>query len=347
MLRNIHNLTVCCMGASFIASCAATPNVETGYYDAKASVVIKFTQTAKCKTVNNQQILIRETDFSVTPSYSANRTETAYHTLKFSKLDGFLTNTDVTVTYYDDGRLKGLNTKQAGQAGPIIKSIVDLAAAIAKAAAPTPAKDDCDFLSAMSSDPVTVVYEGKSSFDENDKIIELTPKNISKTVLENNLNTIFDVPSVDYAVDKATSCSAKSDYQRQACDLSTSKRGHYPLSLVQPALVTLNLNVNDDEYGTSKVLVPQLGKSYTLPVPKAPLFGENRFGLALSEAGTPTSIGYGASSGIAEVFTGATSVAGAVGGASTAEKAAAVKAEADLIAQQKRLVRCRADDANC
>jgi len=347
MMGILQKVVLTALVATCATACAGTPNVMTGYYESKATVAVKFAQTAKCKTVSGQEVLIRETDFTVTPSYSANIKKSAYHSLDLSKLDGFLANTDVTVTYYDDGRLKSLNTKQTGQAGPIIKSIIELAAGLAKNVPGTPDPTQCQYLRGISSDPVTVIYSGRGSFEPGEDEIKLEPQNFSKDVLSQKLNTIFQNPSIDYVDTQPEPCSGPGDYRRLACYTNQSSKGTYPLQLTQPALVTLNLNLDGKDYATSSVFVPQLGKPYTLPVPKAPLFGENRFGIVLSVAGTPASIGYGASSGIADAITGATAIASAADGSSAAEKAAALKAESDLIAQQQRLVRCRTDATTC
>ncbi|MEC7289170.1 MAG: hypothetical protein VXW22_03640, partial [Pseudomonadota bacterium] len=77
------------------------------------------------------------------------------------------------------------------------------------------------------------------------------------------------------------------------------------------------------------------------------LFGANRFEIELSDSGIPTTLGFGVDSGVAATVTAANSVVTTAQGQSIAEQAAETKAEADLIAQQQRLIRCQANRETC
>lgn len=93
-------------------------------------------------------------------------------------------------------------------------------------------------------------------------------------------------------------------------------------------------------------LVAQHGETYTLPIPRARLFGKQVFAASFDEAGALTSLGYNKDSGAAPLL--ATIQAGADAlNTTAAEEAAALKSEADVIAAQQRLVSCRADPKNC
>jgi hypothetical protein len=98
---------------------------------------------------------------------------------------------------------------------------------------------------------------------------------------------------------------------------------------------------------SAAVPVAQFGQDYDLLIPKAPVFGKQVFGASFSEAGALQSIQYVTTTGAGQVLNVVEAGRGATAGQTTAEKAAAVQAEADLIAQQQRLVTCRADPANC
>lgn len=93
--------------------------------------------------------------------------------------------------------------------------------------------------------------------------------------------------------------------------------------------------------------VSQCGEPYSLPIPRAALFGQNAFGLALAESGAVTTLTYGTQPGTAEAIGAAGQAIDAFNGDTTAQKGAALKAEADLIAAQQRLLRCRADATAC
>jgi hypothetical protein len=95
------------------------------------------------------------------------------------------------------------------------------------------------------------------------------------------------------------------------------------------------------------VPVAQLGKDYQLPVPRAAAFGKQTFGAAFAESGALTSVQYVSNSGAAGALGSANSLATIAQGETTSAKVAEVKAEADLIAQQQRLLQCQADPKSC
>jgi hypothetical protein len=88
-------------------------------------------------------------------------------------------------------------------------------------------------------------------------------------------------------------------------------------------------------------------ETYQLPIPKAALFGVQKFSLSLSEAGAITAVNYGKNTGAAGAANAGASIATALTPESTAARAADLKAQADLIAQQQRLHRCQTNPAAC
>jgi hypothetical protein len=101
----------------------------------------------------------------------------------------------------------------------------------------------------------------------------------------------------------------------------------------------------------AKLLVPfaASGKKSerSIPIPKAPFFGGQTFVLALSEAGTVTTLTYGKESGTAAGLGAFNSVMTAFAPKSAADKAADIQAQADLKAQTQRLAVCEASPTDC
>jgi len=93
--------------------------------------------------------------------------------------------------------------------------------------------------------------------------------------------------------------------------------------------------------------VPQQGAEYNLPIPTAPIFGGQTFAVSLGESGEITSLSYGKTSGLGSALGATNDVLGAFKPETTAAKASEVQAEADLIAQQQRLIRCRLSPSQC
>ena len=105
---------------------------------------------------------------------------------------------------------------------------------------------------------------------------------------------------------------------------------------------------SEDVVKRSTVTVPRAASEapLILPIPKPALFGKQTFALTLTESGRITSLGYGRTAGAP----GARNAVGSLAGEQTAEdtaEAAALKAAADLIAQQARLNTCVLKPTEC
>jgi hypothetical protein len=112
-------------------------------------------------------------------------------------------------------------------------------------------------------------------------------------------------------------------------------------------------NLNDfDVVWKGQVPVPLTGKDdlYSLPIPKAAIFGTQKFVLALSSYGSINKLEY-STTGASDVADSVSAVGGAVAGAlkkeTTAQQASDIQAKADSIYQQQRLTVCEADPIKC
>lgn len=119
--------------------------------------------------------------------------------------------------------------------------------------------------------------------------------------------------------------------------LTLQKIGSLGIQIVQTG------SANEKMVYSARVLTPRQ-ETYTLPIPKAALFGKQNISLVLSDAGAVTSIGYGKTVGIS----GALNAMGTLANTQTAAtEAADAKAQADLIAQQQRVMLCRTKPDQC
>lgn len=333
-----------------LAGCASVPDVSVRYYPPVTTVTAKVTQTVTCDE-SDQLILARTTD--LTPTHAADTDSPFLFDLE--RLEGFLSDTSFTMELTEDGRLKGINATSKGQAGEVIKTGVELLVTKLGALNPTKFTEECDLINKskvdeagkpVRTDTLTLVYEGAAPGAPNaaGNVLVLT------TVLSEDYSGILSLigtpkistgnagfiePAIDQASVSETAYPTLELRQLSAMKYSVSIEGGIPL-------------FNDPEaYSqTIRVALSSAG-TYKVPVPKSAAFGNTAFELAVSEAGAVTKLSYGAD-------TGAGSMIG-IGGAfrdyeedpTTAERAAEIKAEADLIAQQARLVRCQADPKSC
>ena len=98
---------------------------------------------------------------------------------------------------------------------------------------------------------------------------------------------------------------------------------------------------------SDSVPAAQFGTTYTLPIPAPATFGKQTFAASFAESGALTSVQYVSNTGAGQVLNVFNSALTAAQGQTTEQKAAEVKAQADLIAQQQRLVQCIADPKSC
>jgi len=86
---------------------------------------------------------------------------------------------------------------------------------------------------------------------------------------------------------------------------------------------------------------------YYVPIPTPKPFGNTAFGLALSDFGSVTSVHYGSNTGGPDLSDAFGSIATALKPKTTADRAKEIQDQADLIAQQQRLIVCQTTPAQC
>lgn len=396
MSRNAAPIVILALGV--LTGCASMPSVEVGYLLPKATVEVTLTQTAAC-TENDVPIL--KNDLAVTTTYSADRA--AFHSISLSELDNVWSKANSTFEFYDDGRLKSINTQQTDQAGEAIKAFIALAKAAGVGFAKSADKNACDLLRSLvgvvkdskpdsetpkaqssaaqpkaepekqGSKALTIVFRGSLEFPEkkpadltregkkkecdrdpktqpdpnsifgHDKDIKLTQTYLPKKIFD-KLEPIFGVNHAKFKL--APACRI----------MHVSAENGQQITLREPAGAAIAVTVTrglgserEIEELTASARVPQLGETYTLPIQRPPLFGENQFELALAESGKVTKLKYAGGGDAAGMFDSlsATLAADDETPVTAADQAKAIQAEADLIYQQQRLVLCQSDPANC
>jgi hypothetical protein len=110
----------------------------------------------------------------------------------------------------------------------------------------------------------------------------------------------------------------------------------------------LHIEVEDGSASAwaTDIVIP-LAVTYNVPLPQAAAFGKVSFALTLADSGAITALTYGQVSGAAAPSNLAAAAAAAAKPPDAAERAAALKSEADEIAQTARVARCRASPADC
>lgn len=373
----MHRKAISCVAslcALMTGACASTPDVIARHYLPQGSLALRAVRTVGCSTQKDKKKRLHlATTVTSTASYSRNPDD--WDTVTLSRLSEVGSNTDITFTYYDDGRLKGINATTEGVGEQIIASAIKIAAMVVGLPGPGLAADEtraCALIAEQTTDkaPVTVTYGLSERFLKDtyaggkgrDVVMMPEPGDPSFTrILVPELPLLcaaFGPPQHIAPVMAPATAAATED----ATHVRLRQPAHVAVVVTQESeadFATRRRAMADRHDGQNpcggnaevvwrgSMEVPQLGDSYEIPLPEAVLFGKNTFQLALAESGAITSIGYGTGSGGPSLLNSVSTAVGALQPDTDAEKAAATQAEANLIYQQQRLVRCQMDASTC
>lgn len=323
-----------------LAACGTIPDAQVSYYQAKTRVTVKVTRSVICDAKNLP--LVANT---VTPSVTHSADTASAQSTQLAGLRGTFTDSDIKFEFYEDGRLKTVNATMTGQGEAVLKAATTLASTLTAFAAGTPIPaypDECAFVKEMGGGkPLTLTYEGDVDPTKTD-LQNILPDAASMAYADRLKNAVSGI----CVVAKGTEVPVQ-PVQYKAND------GDVLIAARQPALLKIEVGTLTPGNGCTaslwqgRVPVAQLGKDYQLPVPRAKAFGKETFSAAFAESGALTSIQYVSNSGAAGALGAANSLATITQGETTSAKVAAVKAEADLIAQQQRLLQCQGDPKSC
>jgi hypothetical protein len=276
----------------------------------------------------------------VSTAYSSDFSEKPF-SVRIRDLDGWFADTDSTMTFSDDGRLKGFNNVATGQGEAIVKSAVTLLTALGgfkiQQQPDVSVEEECKLVETWGGGkPVTLVYRetiDAKSVGRSKLPVEPGPE--SKDLYRRLQKAL---PKLTVTVSQPTEHASGPSY-----DAARAPSGMVLLEVQKVGTVGVTIEVDGEGIANAQVLTPR-SETHKLPIPPAALFGKQTFALALSEAGSIASVTYGKTSGAAGFLNALQSIAATD---SAAAKAAELKAEADLIFQQQRLVTCQANPKDC
>lgn len=327
------------MAAALAAGCSTLPNVEYSYYLSKMKATISVTEVITCTG--------GVPAYTITPiattEYSAD-TRTRYP-VRIKDIEGsfaLFADSSMNMTFTDDGRLKGINQSTTGQGETFLKAAAGLATAlVAGGGAPVKsgqAAGGCAAVTSLGGDKgVTLLYSAAINSDNLSVAPVLTPEPQSLALYNAVKSVALPLSLGAQIVDKSDAPHAQNI---GAINDSVS------LTLQKTANLEVTLFAKGSTYWSEALVVPLKDQTYQLPILKAALFGGQTFILGLNDAGAITSITYGKTQGASGAVN---AVSGALGVETSgdAAKAAAIKAQADIIAQTQRLASCKANPAKC
>ncbi|WP_319547794.1 hypothetical protein [Desulfogranum marinum] len=329
-----------------LTGCSSLPHATIGYYLPKSQADITVIRTVSCDA-NQNPIIANAVIPSVTHAASDNKDD--FVLIDLSKVRGAFSDSDVKFDFYDDGRLQSFNSINTGQGEAILKTTISIGAAAIALESPetdieSPFIKECKFIKDTGKgDPLTIKYHGSLSLNNN-SLQAITPDH-SSTFYESNLRNILGklfgqigrVPS---------SANIPVLYEKKDHDAVLKAR--------HPGIVNIGVLVKnsmspatDSKIWKGDIHVSQFGTLYDIPIPKPALFGKTTLATTFSESGALTSIQYAGESGTSQALSVSDALLAEFEKETTAEEANQVKAEADLIAQQQRLVKCKANPEKC
>jgi len=322
---------------AFVASgCAHLPDSTVNYHLAKSEVGFKVVRTMACDKGNNLYVVS-----AVTPKVAHSADRATAHAIPLAKLRSSLADADVKIDFYDDGRLKAVNATSTGEGEGILKTVVTLASTLAIAMDGSRSNTfpaECKVINDAGDKGITLTYEGVvdvGTMQKQDIEPDLSSKAYAKK-LQNAIGGVY--AKVDKLPAPATVPVARG-----------SDPAAIALTARDPAYVSFTVGDtrSGEELWRGELPVGQLGTAYVLPIPSPSSFGKQVFAASFGESGRLTSVQYLANTGTGQALNVLNAAAGAVQPKTSAQKAAELNAEADLIAAQQRLVQCQADRTAC
>lgn len=366
---------LCLMATLGLTGCAnGIPKGTLSYYLPKAQTTLTVTQTLTCNTAGDGLVQVVSVNSSTTYSSDMDHPQT----ITPRDISSWVTDADISFSFTNDGRLSGVNTATTGQGGVIVKDVL----AVAKAAGVTAATDKpinpkkaCETITAFAKNvkpdgpppSLTLTYTRSFGYDTSDGTIRLMDGGAIGTNVNTEFNPDFasaanysalqaNVPLLGFDLDFASNPTPK------PAAPTWSDHDTADITLKLNALATAKLQirglkdnmkaVNREPFWSGEVQVPMVGEQdlIRVPIPKPGFFGQRKFSLTLADNGAIAKIGY-VSTGVSDTADAVGAIGSAVGATNktltTAQQAAALQAQADLIYQQQRLANCQGKPESC
>lgn len=318
-----------------VGGCASTPEVQLRYFAPRATTTMTVTQTIRCST--DKRVLVSNSPAAVT-SYASDPAQA--FTLDTAALRSAWANTELTIDWTDDGRLKAINHTATGQGETIVKAVLGFLAG-APVGGAAAAADACGKIAALAEGdkPVSITYEGtiEHAKTKQAQTVLLQPTAASRAIRDALAS--LQLPAMSFHAGP----------HKEA--LSTLARASAPdsasawVTLAATASTPLKLEVAGVGAWSGTAIVPT-ADTYGVPIPRPVPFGKQGFVLQLAESGAVQKLTYNTETGAASAANAAATVRTA-GVARDTAAAAALNAEADVIAARERLANCQAKPADC
>lgn len=330
-----------------LTACAVLPDATITYYLPKSRTTITVTQTIACDSSKNPNVTLV---LNVKPTYMADYSDAAKERIAIKALDSAMSDTDVAVALTEDGRLKSINSTQTGEAEAVIKEVVTVAATVAALGVVPTAKGKPNWCESPTAEkPVTITYKA-GPYEYKDLVFASdTPKDMT---VDSSSQALYDaVSKTSLGASLKPGLGIHAAQTIQPVEQKNISDG-VPVALPRMSKVQIELFWGagaSASVDTQDLFLPSEGtdRTFMLYIPSSAMFGTQKFVLSLTDSGAISSIQYAKTTGAASALTATQDVLNPLKPESTADRAAVIKAQADLIYEQQRLAGCRANPAAC
>lgn len=322
-----------------MVGCASLPDAKIRYYLPKTSISANVVVTLAC---SEKAGLVAA--YAANPKVSHTADLDAQREINLEQLQGWFSDSDIKVEFYPDGRIKTVGGSSTGQGEAILTSVQTIMGTLAGLHASDENRNEvCQIIDRYTDDdtPLSITYSGK---------VDMTAANNTQPLVAaqgvRHISRQLEPYLGQICVHTGTMSAGKPrtiEYE--------PKLGDPVIEVIAPGRANFSIKVGSECDGTpiwdGSVAYAQAGEIYAVPLPKPTLFGKRALVLSLSESSEVSSIQFTSATGASQALNALSGVYDATKGETTAETAAATKAEADLIAQQQRLVACVAYPEAC
>ncbi len=318
------------------------PTVSVGYFLPQTQVTFDVSRTIACTDADR---IVVVDGASPTVEYSADPDR--YESIEIAKLNGVGRDTEFTIEYTDDGRLKSINSVGEGKGKEIFDTVVRIAGSIVGVSGQVPLYPKmCRNIRAWGKNkPITLFYRGKVDLTQPmGASLPLNPAPQS-LVFHNQLRNVLGDLTVKIGRLTQPRAPVEPDGLEQYLMLPVAQPAERVL-IVQ-AVEPSTKSTDEIWRGSVTIASQDTDTPYSIPIPRAPLFGSQDTVVEFAGSGALTKLHYGSGSGLPSGLEATASLIEAFEGPTAAERASELKARADEIVQQQRLAACLANPDEC
>lgn len=332
-----------------LGACTTVPAMEYRYAPAVGVTTISVVQSLACST-DDQTLVISNAQPIITATYQADRSQTPW-SVTIKNDNSNLADTNFTMGWWDDGRLKSVNSAATGQGTAAIKALVSLVGTALTVGSPRGSKTAvplkiCTELKRLNKDGVVAItYTRQFDLASLNSSHQEIPPSSSSSDLYADLNALRTIGPM-------TATLSLSPFDTRPAIPQVAEADQHFIWLKLQKVQYGTLEVYDQQgkpISSTQIVVPdnQLAHAWSLPIPKAKPFGNGTFGVAVAESGMVTSVSYAKNASMPAALDVLNAAATSLGPRTDADRLAALKAQDDLIVENNRHARCVAQQDQC